>query len=76
MRMSSGKLTFTGKVGAGNSLTSQVLTPVTRMEFDFVGQVVNVYGPLPNNRELQLDLAGITTFTASVAGGVTSVTLS
>lgn len=76
--MASGKLVFTGNYGPGLALVARNFTNLNRIEFDFDALTVTMYGADANNRRatqsLQYDT--IATFTAAIAAGVSTLTLS
>ena len=67
-------VTFTGSVGAGISVTSFKFSNVARMDFDFAKSCMHVYDNTPVVHDVPLD--ALSTFTATIASGVATITLS
>lgn len=73
------KITYTGGIGPGNSVTSLVFNNVTDMEVDFVKKVIIVsYLSASGNNPLvqSLDLNVLGTITWTTASGVGTITMS
>jgi hypothetical protein len=67
-------VTFTGTVGAGVSVTSFKFNNVLRFDLDFAKACGHVYDTSPTVHDIPLD--GLSTFTATIASGVATITLS
>jgi len=72
------KLTYTGGIGPGNSVTSLVFNNVVDMEFNFIDKVIIVsyLDAAGMNKVQSLDLNVLTTITWTTASGVGTITMS
>lgn len=60
--------TYTGKAGPAQTITTKVYSGVTSFLVDVVNQTLTLFGTLPNNEPLVLDLNPLTTVTATLTG--------
>lgn len=67
--------TVTSKIGPGVTVTAQVLQNVVRVNYDLVGDTVEITQSDPV-KVTQYDLAATTTVTMTVSGGNWTVTIS
>ena len=65
--------TVTGKIGPGATITSQVFSNVTDIEFDQRAQILRL---TTDGKIVEVDLYGITTVTYTIAAHVATVTVS
>jgi len=72
------KLTYTGGIGPGNSVSSLVFNNVVDMEFNFIDKVIIVsyLDAAGMNKVQSLDLNVLTTITWTTASGVGTITMS
>lgn len=72
------QLTYTGKIGPGNTLTSKVFPDVRMMAFDFDKRVLQVnYYQGSEPEEVHLDMAGGTvTLTDTIAANQHTIVIS
>jgi len=73
------KLTYTGGVGPGNSVSSLVFNNVIDLEFDFIKKVIIVTYLSSNGIDplvQTLDLNVLSTITWTTAAGVGTITMS
>lgn len=68
MPFPAGQITATGVVGAGATITSKVYTNVLSFTVDCVNNTLTMFGPLPNNEPLTVDISGIAAPTWTVSG--------
>lgn len=61
------QLTYTGSIGPGQALTSQVFTDVTDLTFDLIGKMLFVSWGVPNVTA-QLSLAANATVSWTISG--------
>lgn len=74
-----GTVTFTGKIGPGNQLTSKLFSRVRAVNLDLEDGVMEVIQASDNpqgNTVTQLELAGITTLTDTITAGVHAIVAS
>ena len=73
--MASGTLTITGKIGAGITVTSLVLTNVSKIEFDLAANVIRVFQS-SLNKITEFDYAVEATVTWTISGTTATITIS
>ena len=66
-----GTVTYTGTTGAGQALSSTVLSDVTNIDFDLAAAVLRVTYGSPS-KIAQLDLSLMATVTATLVTGVSA----
>lgn len=69
------QLTVTAKTGPAQQNTAFLITPITRMDFDFANRVVHVYEG-DSQTPVDYDLVGVTTTTFTWAGANCAVVIS
>jgi hypothetical protein len=73
------QVTYTGKIGAGQALTSTVFTDVRQFAMDFDKRVLSLYfyaaGAQPRNVDLDLS-GGTVTLTDTITGNQHTITIS
>lgn len=68
-----GTATVTGKVGAGLTVTSLVLTDLTSFSIETAPEILTV---VANGKTQQYDIAAATTITCTVSGNTYTLTVS
>jgi len=73
------KITYTGKIGPGNTVTSLVFNNVTSAVFNYEKQTLDItFSNNPNGIQMtrSVTLAGVTTITHSISGTTYTITVS
>lgn len=70
-------ITYTGVIGPGTSLTTKLFDDVRNFSIDYDEQTITInYGPRGNVKQAIVSLAGTTTFTYTITGGIATITIS